>query len=130
MSLTIVDRLKAVLRVIRIAADPKVDYVNLMWQAKSNVALEGASAYDHDDKKAIYTHTFFMGSESPVKPLLAYMAQVAARSETLEDLNVRCEYYLNKVAVAHMKLHPNSDIELQYVAQPIRNFKASTMEEN
>lgn len=124
MSLTIKDRLKALIRVVRIISNPKVDYINLMWQANSKKQPVDTPVYDHCEKKAIYTHTFFVdemlnGEIKPEFPMLTYMAHVAAKSNNLEELNVRCAFYLNKVAVAHMRIHAMKDFKLEYIAKPI-----------
>ena len=120
MSLSFKDRFKAIVRTCRIILDPNVDYINLMWRSKSSVKPENAPVFDATQKQAIYTHTFFMEGDKPVNTMLTYMAHVAAASETLDDLNIRCEFYLSKVAVAHMLLKPNKAIELQHIKQPIR----------
>ena len=120
MSLSLKDRFKAIVRICRIAFDPSVDYINLMWQSKSSVKPTNAPVYDSNDKRTIYTHTFYVEGDKPVNTMMTYMAHVAAKSDNLDDLNVRCEYYLNKVAVAHMLFNPDSDNELQYISKPIR----------
>lgn len=61
-----------------------------------------------------------MEGEKPVNTMLTYMAHVAAQSDDLDSLNTRCEYYLNKVAVAYMRIKPDSDFKLEYIGQPIR----------
>lgn len=117
------DRLKALIRVIRIIFDPKVDYINLMWQTNSNGDPKDAPVYDFMERKAIYTHTFFVEGQIPVNTMLTYMAHVAGKSETLEDLNTRCEFYLGKVACAHMLMYPNNEYELRYIGNPIKAVK-------
>lgn len=127
MSLTLKDRIKAMIRMIKVAFDPKVDYINLMWQSECKVKPDNAPIYDEDEKKAIFTHTFYMKDTKPVNTLLTYMAHVAAKSDNLEDLNHRSEFYLNKVAVAYMLMNPSSDHVLQYIASPIRSVPRSDM---
>lgn len=51
MSLTLKDRLKGLVRVFRILCDPNVDYINIMWQKKSENVPDGASVFIYSEKK-------------------------------------------------------------------------------
>ena len=130
MSLPLKDRFKALARICRIVFDPNVDYINMMWQTKSADRPNDTPVYDVDEKRAIFTHTFFVDGDKPVNTMMTYMAHVAAKSDNLDDLNVRCEFYLNKVAVAHMLFNPDSDNELQYISEPIRSIPRKRDEVN
>ena len=117
MGLSLRDRLKAIKRCIQIIVDPKTEYLNLLWETKE---------VDTDRSNKILTHTFYQNGADPTHPFMVYMARVAGYSTSIEDLNQRAAYYLNKVAVAYMHFNPSKTHELQYIAQPLIAVEKNT----
>lgn len=103
--LSLKDRYRLIKRVLKLALDKDSKYVNLMWQTP---------------EEDIHTHTFYVEGMKPVEPFLAYMASVAGKSKTLEAMNERAQYYLNKTTVAFTKLHGLALDDYCYVSSPIR----------
>ena len=111
MALTILDRFRGLLRSFKIFANPNTSYVNFIWTIQNKT---------DENKPGIKTHTFYDPSKCPVEPLLMLMAQVAGKSETLEMVNTRAEFYLKNVCVYHTHYKMLKDYEIKFVAQPIR----------
>lgn len=103
--LSLKDRYRLIKRVLKLALDKDSKYINLLWQTP-----EG------DEQ----VHTFYAEGTSPIEPFLSYMASVAGKSKTLEAMNERAQYYLNKTTVAFTKLHGLPLDDYCYVANPIR----------
>lgn len=103
--LSLKDRYRLIKRVLKLALDKDSKYVNLLWQTP-----EGNEQ----------VHTFYAEGANPVEPLLTYMATVAGRSKTLEDMNDRAHCYLSKTTVAFTKLHGLKLDDYCYVGNPIR----------
>ena len=103
--LSLKDRYRLIKRVLKLALDKDSKYVNLLWQTP---------------KGNEHTHTFYAEGTDPTAPFLTYMATVAGKSESLEDMNDRAHYYLSKTTVAFTKLHGLNLDDYCYVAQPIR----------
>lgn len=99
------DRYRLVKRVLKLALNKDSKYVNLLWQTP-----EGNEQ----------VHTFYAEGTNPVEPFLTYMATVAGRSKTLEDMNDRAHYYLSKTTIAFTKLHALELDDYCYVGNPIR----------
>ena len=103
--LSLKDRYRLVKRVLKLALDKDSKYVNLLWQTP-----EGSEQ----------THTFYAEGTDPTEPFLTYMATVAGKSKTLEAMNERAQFYLNKTTVAFTKLHGLKLDDYCYVGNPIR----------
>ena len=99
------DRYHLVKRVLKLALNKDSKYVNLLWQTP---------------KGDEHTHTFYAEGTDPTAPFLTYMATVAGKSESLEDMNDRAHYYLSKTTVAFTKLHGLKLDDYCYVGNPIR----------
>lgn len=122
MSLSLKDRFKALVRALKVLANPKTTYINLFWEEGKESDLEG--------KAPVYTHTFYEDGINPVEPLLLYMGNVAGSSNTIEDLNKRAEFFLSKVAVGYKLTHDLGGKEIRFMAQPIRLFTQEELKGN
>lgn len=103
--LSIKDRYRLLKRIIKMAFDKDLGYVNLLWI---------------DNKGTHLTHTFYAKGTSPTDPFLTYMATVAGNSKDLKDVNKRAEYYLDKTIVAYTNFNNLDITDFGYVGQPIR----------
>ena len=103
--LSLKDRFRLFIRLIKMVFDKDLGYVNLLWIDKNGSHL---------------THTFYADGITPREPLLTYMATVAASGENLEDVNACAEYYLSKTIVAYTKLNDLNLDDYGYVVKPIR----------
>lgn len=117
MSLSIKDRIKAFVRVVRILINPKTKYLNVLW------SVDNPNNKKKDD---ILTHTFYQEGDDPTDPFIIYMARVAGRSENLEDMNKRAEFFLDKVAVAYMLFNPSDEHAIAYIGKPLRQVAKKT----
>lgn len=114
MTLSAKDRIKGIYRCLKIFLNPNTNYVNLLWRTQEQ---------EDDGDRKILTHTFYESGSSPVDPMLVYMARVAGKSETLEEVNHRSEYYLSRVCIAHMHHRPSETHVLRFMGNPIRSVE-------
>lgn len=99
------DRLIVLKRAIKLVLDKDTQYVNLLW-------------VNPNESQSV--HTIYAAGTDPIDPFLAYMAKVAGKSETLDDVNKRIHYYLDKVTVAYAH-HTGTDLDtLAIMANPIK----------
>lgn len=119
MALSLKDRIKGLYRCFKILLNPKTNYVNLLWRTQEQ---------EDDGDQKILTHTFYESGSSPVNPMLVYMARVAGKSETLEEVNQRSEYYLSRVCIAHMHHRPSETHVLRFMSNPIRSVEKQKLE--
>lgn len=103
--LSIKDRIKLLYRVLKIVLSKDTNYVNILWKNSGN---------------EIPTHTFYAEGLDPKEPFLEYIANVAGNSKTIEDLNKRAEFFLDKSTVAYCLLNELDLNTHAYVDNPIR----------
>lgn len=103
--LSIKDRLKLVYRVLNLALSKDTNYVNLLWKNSGTKTP---------------THTFYAEGIDPKEPFLEYIATVAGSSKTIEDLNTRAEFFLDKSTVAYCLLNELDLNKYAYIDNPIR----------
>lgn len=99
------DRYRLVKRVLKLALNKDSEYLNMLWK---------------NPKGDVLTHTFYPEGTDPTEPFIVYMAKVAGHSDTLEAMNKRAQFYLNKTTVAFTKLHGLKLDDYCYVGNPIR----------
>lgn len=107
--LSLKDRYRLIKRVLKLALNKDSEYLNMLWK---------------NPKGDVLTHTFYPEGTDPTEPFIAYMAKVAGHSDTLESMNKRAEYYLDKTTVAFTKLHGLPLDDYCYVGSPIRKKSA------
>ena len=103
--LSIKDRIKLLYRVLKLVLSKDTNYVNILWKNSGT---------------KIPTHTFYAEGIDPKEPFLEYIATVAGNSKTIEDLNKRAEFFLDKSTVAYCLLNKLDLDKYAYVDNPIR----------